>query len=409
MRRVVVVGAGMAGVADRRGPAGAGLRADRSRCSARSRTSPTTARRCPRPCCWARPTAPPSTWTSPDSTSTLRLGLRAVALRPGTTELITAEGPLPYDRLVLATGAQPVDAAGDGRTARACTCCGRSTTPRRCGPVLAAGGEVVVVGAGWIGAEFATAARRGGLHGHRGRGGGPPAGRRRCPPRSPSAMRGWYAEAGVRAAAPARRVAGVERGAVVLADGSRLPARAPWWSGSAPGPPPAGWPAPGVELDGDRRGAGRRPAAHLGARGVRGRRLRVLPVRPLRPAAAGPPLGQRGAGPAHRRRQPAGRATRRTTRCRTSGPSSSAASCSTPGTTATATRWSRAATRTAPPGRCAGCGTAMLVALLAVGPAARPGAGPQADRARRPAGPGRGGRPGGAAAGRGARRGVTAR
>jgi 3-phenylpropionate/trans-cinnamate dioxygenase ferredoxin reductase component len=81
----------------------------------------------------------------------LLLGRRATGLGE---ELETTEGPLGFDGLVLATGASPIRLPGDGpqhvlrsiddaRTLRA---------------GLRPGARLVIVGAGWIGAEVATAA-----------------------------------------------------------------------------------------------------------------------------------------------------------------------------------------------------------------------------------------------------------
>jgi NADPH-dependent 2,4-dienoyl-CoA reductase/sulfur reductase-like enzyme len=153
----------------------------------------------------------------------LRLGVRAQTLRADSRELDTDAETVPYDHLVLATGAYaaalpgasglpdvyPLRTLDDAATLR---------------PVLTAGRDVVVVGAGWIGAEFATAARQAGCTvtvveaADR-----PLAG---VLPGSVTAhMRHWYEEAGVelRTGTP---VAAVEPGAVVLADGSRLAAAA---------------------------------------------------------------------------------------------------------------------------------------------------------------------------------------
>jgi NADPH-dependent 2,4-dienoyl-CoA reductase/sulfur reductase-like enzyme len=177
----------------------------------------------------------------------LRLGLRATGLRPGSHEVITARGPVPYDRLVIATGAGPVMLPGtvglpDVHVLRTVD------DAEALRPVLAAGREVVVVGAGWIGAEFATAATETG-----------------CPvtvveaadrplaavmPRFVGeAMSGWYAEAGA-TLLTGRRVARVEAGGVVLDDGSRLPAGAVVVGiGARPG---TGWlGGSGVDLDAD--------------------------------------------------------------------------------------------------------------------------------------------------------------
>ncbi|CCB73948.1 putative ferredoxin reductase [Streptantibioticus cattleyicolor NRRL 8057 = DSM 46488] len=153
----------------------------------------------------------------------LRLGSRAEALRPAEREVITSDGPLPYDRLVIATGAEPVTLPGSAglpgvhllRTL---------DDANALRPVLAARHEVVVVGAGWIGAEFATAARESGCpvtvveaadH--------PLAGV--LPPEIAEPMRGWYEAAGARLLT-GTAVAAVEPGSVVLSDGTRLTAGA---------------------------------------------------------------------------------------------------------------------------------------------------------------------------------------
>lgn len=153
----------------------------------------------------------------------LRLGVRAGSLRTEAKELVTDGGPVPYDRLVLATGAHAVALPGTAGVP--------GVYPLRTlddasalRPVLAAAVPVVVVGAGWIGAEFATAARQAGCEvtvveaADR-----PLAGV--LPASVTAPMRGWYAEAGVRLRT-GTAVAAVEPGAVLLADGSRLPAGA---------------------------------------------------------------------------------------------------------------------------------------------------------------------------------------
>ncbi|THA35744.1 oxidoreductase [Streptomyces sp. A1277] len=153
----------------------------------------------------------------------LRLGCEVTGVRTGAHELDTSAGPVPYDVLVLATGAEPVALPGsDGvpgvhllRTL---------DDAARLRPVLAAGHAVVVVGAGWIGAEFATAARAAGCAvtvveaADR-----PLAGA--LPAEVTAPMAAWYEESGARLLTGAR-VARVEPGAVVLADGRTLPADA---------------------------------------------------------------------------------------------------------------------------------------------------------------------------------------
>jgi 3-phenylpropionate/trans-cinnamate dioxygenase ferredoxin reductase component len=99
-----------------------------------------------------------------DNDIELRLGRTAVSLDPGRDELALDDGTrLSYERLLLATGAEPrrlrvpgaelegvyyLRSVGDSDALRA---------------RLDAGGSVVVVGAGWIGAEVAASARQQGL------------------------------------------------------------------------------------------------------------------------------------------------------------------------------------------------------------------------------------------------------
>ncbi|MEV1008951.1 FAD-dependent oxidoreductase [Streptomyces sp. NPDC049881] len=153
----------------------------------------------------------------------VRLGRTATALRPDDRVLDTDAGPLEYDELVIATGADAVTLPGttgvpgvhvlrtldDARALR---------------PVLEAGGSVVAVGAGWIGAEAATAAARAGSpvtvveaapHVLAGA----------LPPEVTAPMRAWYEEAGV-TLLTGTPVTGVRGGEVELADGTVLGADA---------------------------------------------------------------------------------------------------------------------------------------------------------------------------------------
>lgn len=153
----------------------------------------------------------------------LRLGTEVTGLRAAARELDTEAGPVPYEVLVLATGAQPLTLPGtDGvpgvhllRTL---------DDAARLRPVLAAAPSIVVVGAGWIGAEFATAAREAGCEvtvveaADRVLAGALPA-------EVAAPMARWYAEAGAGLITGAK-VAGVEEGRVLLADGRVLPAGA---------------------------------------------------------------------------------------------------------------------------------------------------------------------------------------
>ncbi|MFE7121760.1 NAD(P)/FAD-dependent oxidoreductase [Streptomyces sp. NPDC057654] len=153
----------------------------------------------------------------------LRLGREVTGLRPAERVLDTADGPEPYDRLVIATGAEPVVLPGSEgipgvhllRTLDDAT---------RLRPVLADQHDIVVVGAGWIGAEFATAAREAGCKvtvveaADR-----PLAGA--LPAEVAAHMVGWYADCGAELLTGAR-VVSLAEGSVLLDDGTRLTAGA---------------------------------------------------------------------------------------------------------------------------------------------------------------------------------------
>lgn len=154
---------------------------------------------------------------------TLRLGLDVTALRAADHELDTPQGPVPYDVLVVATGAEPLVLPGS-EGVRGVHLLRTLDDAARLRPVLERRHDVVVVGAGWIGAEFATAARAAGCAvtvveaaGH------PLAGA--LPTEVAAPMAGWYAESGATLLTGAR-VARVEPGRVVLADGRTVPADA---------------------------------------------------------------------------------------------------------------------------------------------------------------------------------------
>ncbi|MEU2656975.1 FAD-dependent oxidoreductase [Streptomyces sp. NPDC007325] len=153
----------------------------------------------------------------------LRLGLDVTGVRPAERELVTEAGRFPYDTLVLATGAHPLTLPGS-EGVPGVHLLRTLDDAVRLGPVLAGGGPVVVVGAGWIGAEFATAAREAGCAVTVVEAAALPlAGA--LPAEVTTAMAGWYAESGAELLTHAR-VAGVRSGAVVLADGRELPAQA---------------------------------------------------------------------------------------------------------------------------------------------------------------------------------------
>lgn len=88
----------------------------------------------------------------------LRLGTRAEALRPYDDRrggvLETSAGPLPYDGLVIATGAAPLRLPGTGSQHVLRTL----DDALRLRDRLVPGAAVVIVGAGWIGAEVASVA-----------------------------------------------------------------------------------------------------------------------------------------------------------------------------------------------------------------------------------------------------------
>ncbi|WSP43514.1 FAD-dependent oxidoreductase [Streptomyces sp. NBC_01244] len=153
----------------------------------------------------------------------LRLGVEVTGLRAADREVDTEAGPVPYEFLVLATGALPLNLPG-AEGVPGVHLLRTLDDAARLRPVLADGSAVVVVGAGWIGAEFATAAREAGcavtvveaadrvLAGA-------------LPPEVAEPMGHWYAQAGAELLTGAR-VASVEPGRVLLADGRELPAEA---------------------------------------------------------------------------------------------------------------------------------------------------------------------------------------
>lgn len=154
----------------------------------------------------------------------LLLGHRATALRPSAEGpggiLETTAGALPFDGLVIATGATPVRLPGQGRQHLLRTI----DDARQLRGDLREGARIVIVGAGWIGAEVATVAAKKGcrvtvleaagtpLAGAL----GPEIGRLTVP---------WYAEAGVELRCGIK-VASIDEGGVLLADGERLAADA---------------------------------------------------------------------------------------------------------------------------------------------------------------------------------------
>ncbi|CAL9560110.1 NAD(P)/FAD-dependent oxidoreductase [Streptomyces sp. enrichment culture] len=153
----------------------------------------------------------------------LRLGCEVLGLRPADRVLDTEAGPVPYDVLVIATGAEPVRLPG-AEGVPGVHLLRTLDDAARLRPLLAEKHDVVVVGAGWIGAEFATAAREAGCVVTVVEAAGLPLAQA-LPAEVAAPMARWYADAGVELRTHTR-VRSVEPGAVLLDDGTRLPAGA---------------------------------------------------------------------------------------------------------------------------------------------------------------------------------------
>ncbi|MFA1547504.1 NAD(P)/FAD-dependent oxidoreductase [Actinomadura chokoriensis] len=152
----------------------------------------------------------------------LLLGERATALRPdepgrGGVVASTA-GDLPFDGLVIATGATPITLPGDGPQHVLRTVDDSRDLRSR----LTEGARIVIVGAGWIGAEVATTAAKKGCRvtvveaadAPIANAIGAEVGALTAP---------WYAEAGVELRTGVK-VAAVEEGGLALAGGGRIDA-----------------------------------------------------------------------------------------------------------------------------------------------------------------------------------------
>jgi 3-phenylpropionate/trans-cinnamate dioxygenase ferredoxin reductase subunit len=146
----------------------------------------------------------------------LRLGSPATALREGTLE--TERGPLDFDGLVIATGASPVRLPG----AEGLHVLRTIEDAHALRNDFRAGARVLIIGAGWIGAEVATAAANRGaqvtvveaLEAPIARGLGETVGSLTSP---------WYAEAGIDLLLGVS-VASVGGGTVALSSGDELDA-----------------------------------------------------------------------------------------------------------------------------------------------------------------------------------------
>jgi 3-phenylpropionate/trans-cinnamate dioxygenase ferredoxin reductase component len=145
--------------------------------------------------------------------------------------LLTDAGELPYDRLVLATGARAVALPGQSAAAHLLRTHDDAVALRA---VLRPGARLVVVGGGWIGAEAATAARKLGCEVIVVEAAPVPlAGA--LPPEVGELTRRWYAEAGVELRTSTavggivdadRPLEGLGGSAVLLTDGTELDADA---------------------------------------------------------------------------------------------------------------------------------------------------------------------------------------
>lgn len=152
----------------------------------------------------------------------LLTGRRATGLTPATAGtpgvLHTDAGDLPYGALVIATGAEPRALPGAERAHLLHTL----DDALALRALLRPGLRLVLVGAGWIGAEVATAARAAGCEVTVVEAGPAPV-PGALPAEVGRAMAAWYAAAGVDLRC-GTGVTAVEPGAVLLADGSHLPA-----------------------------------------------------------------------------------------------------------------------------------------------------------------------------------------
>src|SRR5215831_7514507 len=93
----------------------------------------------------------------------LRLGVRVTALDPGAKQVSLADGgTVAYDRLLLATGASPRRIKAPGGDLDGVYYLRRVGDSERLQAALRGGGQVVTVGAGWIGLEVTAAAREAG-------------------------------------------------------------------------------------------------------------------------------------------------------------------------------------------------------------------------------------------------------
>jgi 3-phenylpropionate/trans-cinnamate dioxygenase ferredoxin reductase component len=142
------------------------------------------------------------------------LGHAATGLRPGT--LSTDAGDLDFDALVLATGAAPIRLPGPGPQHVLRTI--EDALALRA--LLRPGTALCIIGAGWIGAELATAAVKRGCRVTVLEAAAAPVAAAVGPDVGAKTV-GWYAEAGVHLRL-GQQVASVQDGGVALSDGEWL-------------------------------------------------------------------------------------------------------------------------------------------------------------------------------------------
>src|SRR5690606_3753389 len=93
----------------------------------------------------------------------LRLGVAATAIDRAARRVLLADGSaLPYERLLLATGATPRRLQVPGADLAGVHYLRTIADSQALREAFARGGEVVIAGAGWIGLETAAAARQAG-------------------------------------------------------------------------------------------------------------------------------------------------------------------------------------------------------------------------------------------------------
>jgi 3-phenylpropionate/trans-cinnamate dioxygenase ferredoxin reductase subunit len=152
----------------------------------------------------------------------LLLGERATGLgldAPGRGGVLASTaGDLPFDGLVIATGATPVTLPGDGPQHVLRTVDDARDLRSR----LTEGARIVIVGAGWIGAEVATTAAKKGCRVTVVEAADTPVANA-IGPEVGALTAPWYAEAGVELRTGVK-VASVEEGGLALAGGGRIEA-----------------------------------------------------------------------------------------------------------------------------------------------------------------------------------------